>query len=125
MDMAAKLQKVGNMDPTVLDALTTLRLATSSGARALGFEKLIGSLEAGKKADIIVLDTNRPHLTPLYNPYSHLVYAAKGNDVTHSVINGCLVLEDRNLLTLDLEDVLRRAKNKAKDVLNWLSKSAL
>jgi 5-methylthioadenosine/S-adenosylhomocysteine deaminase len=123
MDTAAKLQKVGNMDPTVLDALTTLRMATSAGARALGLDKLIGSLEVGKKADIIVLDTNRPHLTPLYNPYSHLVYAAKGNDVTHSVIDGRLVLEERNLLTLELKDLLRRANDKAENVLNWLSKS--
>jgi 5-methylthioadenosine/S-adenosylhomocysteine deaminase len=122
MDMAAKLQKVGNMDPTVLDALTTLRMGTSSGSRALGFEKLVGSLEAGKKADIIVLDTDRPHLTPMYNPYSHLVYAAKGNDVSHSVINGRLVLEDRNLLTMDLKDLLPRVKDKAKHVLTWLSK---
>jgi 5-methylthioadenosine/S-adenosylhomocysteine deaminase len=123
MDTAAKLQKVGNMDPTVLDALTTLRMVTSSGAKALGLEKLIGSLEVGKKADIIVLDTNRPHLTPLYNPYSHLVYAAKGNDVTHSVIDGRLVLEERNLLSLELKDVLRRANDKAGNVLKWLSKS--
>jgi 5-methylthioadenosine/S-adenosylhomocysteine deaminase len=122
MDMAAKLQKVGNMDPTVLDALTTLRMVTSSGARALGFEKLIGSLEEGKKADIIVLDTNKPHLTPLYNPYSHLVYAARGNDVTHSVINGRLVLEDGKLLTMDLKEVLGRAKAKSKQVLSWLGK---
>jgi 5-methylthioadenosine/S-adenosylhomocysteine deaminase len=123
MDTAAKLQKVGNMDPTVLDALTTLRMVTSSSARALGIEKLTGSLEVGKKADIIVLDTNRPHLTPLYNPYSHLVYAAKGNDVTHSVIDGRLVLEERNLLSLELKDVLRRANDKAETVLTWLSKS--
>jgi 5-methylthioadenosine/S-adenosylhomocysteine deaminase len=123
MDTAAKLQKVGHMDPTVLDALTTLRMVTSSGARALGLGKLIGSLEVGKKADIIVLDTNRPHLTPLYNPYSHLVYAAKGNDVTHSVIDGRLVLEERNLLTLELKDVLRRANDKAESVLKWLSES--
>jgi 5-methylthioadenosine/S-adenosylhomocysteine deaminase len=123
MDTAAKLQKVGNMDPTVLDALTTLRMVTNSGAKALGLEKLIGSLEVGKKADIIVLDTNRPHLTPLYNPYSHLVYAAKGNDVTHSVIDGRLVLEERNLLSLELKDVLRRANDKAENVLKWLSKS--
>jgi 5-methylthioadenosine/S-adenosylhomocysteine deaminase len=123
MDTAAKLQKVGHMDPTVLDALTTLRMVTSSGARALGLGKLIGSLEVGKKADIIVLDTNRPHLTPLYNPYSHLVYAAKGNYVTHSVIDGRLVLEERNLLTLELKDVLRRANDKAESVLKWLSES--
>ena len=121
MDMAAKLQKVGNMDPTALDALTVLRMVTTSGAKALGFENLIGSLEVGKRADIIVVDTHKPHLTPLYNPYSHLVYSAKGNDVIHSIINGRLVLEQRRLVTLDLEEVLRRAKEESKNVSTWVS----
>ncbi|MGD2125585.1 MAG: amidohydrolase [Desulfobacteraceae bacterium] len=122
MDMAAKLHKVQTMDPTVLDAFTVLRMATTQGARALGFGSLVGSLEVGKKADIIIVDTNKPHLTPMYNPYSHLVYAAKGNDVSHAIINGRLVMEDRKLLSLDLKEVLTRAKEKSKDVLKWVSK---
>jgi len=123
MDMAAKLQKVGTMDPTALDAPTVLRMATISGAKVLGLENLVGSLEVGKKADIILLDTRKPHLTPLYNPYSHLVYSARGNDVTHAIINGRLVLENRRFLSLDLEEVLGRAKEKAQKVLSWVSRS--
>jgi 5-methylthioadenosine/S-adenosylhomocysteine deaminase len=123
MDTTAKLHKVGAMDPTVMDAFTVLKMATLSGAKALGMAERIGSLEAGKKADVIVVDTRKPHLTPMYNPYSHLVYAAKGSDVSHSVINGRLVMEDRKLLTLDLREVLGRAENLSRKVLSWLAPS--
>jgi 5-methylthioadenosine/S-adenosylhomocysteine deaminase len=121
MDVTAKLHKVGAMDPTVLDAFTVFKMATLSGARALGMGDRIGSLEVGKKADVIVVDTHKPHLTPMYNPYSHLVYAAKGSDVSHCLINGKLVMEDRKVLTLDLQEVLRHAKEMSKKVLSWLS----
>jgi 5-methylthioadenosine/S-adenosylhomocysteine deaminase len=77
----------------------------------------------GKKGDVIVVDIHKPHLTPMYNPYSHLVYAAKGSDVSHSLINGKLVMEDRKLLTLDLREVLRHAEEMSKKVLSWLSPS--
>jgi 5-methylthioadenosine/S-adenosylhomocysteine deaminase len=122
MDMAAKLSKVEAMDPTVLDSLTVLRMTTSMGAKALGLNHAVGSLEAGKKADIIVIDTNKPHLTPMYNPYSHLVYAARGSDVCHSIINGKPVMEDRRLLSLDLDEVLEKAHEKSRAVLSWISK---
>jgi 5-methylthioadenosine/S-adenosylhomocysteine deaminase len=121
MDTTAKVHKVGAMDPTVLDALTVFEMATLKGAKALGMADRIGCLEVGKKADVIVIDTHKPHLTPMYNPYSHLVYAAKGSDVSHSLINGKLVLEDRRLLTLDLQEVLQKAKEMSKKVLSWLS----
>jgi 5-methylthioadenosine/S-adenosylhomocysteine deaminase len=122
MDMAAKLNKVEAMDPTVLDAVTVLRMTTSMGAQVLGLSRDVGSLEPGKKADIIVVDTRQPHLTPMYNPYSHLVYAARGGDVSHSIINGTLVMEERKLLTLDLDEVMDEASAKSKAVLSWLSK---
>jgi 5-methylthioadenosine/S-adenosylhomocysteine deaminase len=121
MDTAAKLHKVGAMDPTVMDAYTVLKMATFSGAKALGMADRVGSLEVGKKADVIVVDTRKPHLTPMYNPYSHLVYAAKGSDVSHCIINGKLVMEDRKLLTLDLGEVLHHAEEMSKKVLSWLS----
>jgi 5-methylthioadenosine/S-adenosylhomocysteine deaminase len=121
MDMAAKLHKVQTMDPTVMDALTVLKMATIEGARALGLSHETGSLETGKKADIIVIDTRKPHLTPMYNPFSHLVYAARGQDVSHTVINGRLVMENRRLLTLDLKEVMARATEKATDVRKWVS----
>lgn len=121
MDTAAKLQKIALMDPTALDAVTVLKMATCEGAKALGFGDITGSLELGKKADIIIVDTRKPHLTPMYNPYSHLVYSAGGADVSHSIINGRLVMEDRRLLTLNLENILSRAKEKAVLVNQWLS----
>ncbi|MDZ7695404.1 MAG: amidohydrolase [Deltaproteobacteria bacterium] len=122
MDTAAKVQKVTSMDPTVMDATTVLKMATIEGARALGLDHLTGSIEVGKKADIIVVDTDKPHLTPMFNPFSHLVYAAKGNDVVHSIINGRVVLRDRHLNTMDLEDVMSRAREKAGHVVNWVGK---
>ncbi len=121
MDTAAKLHKVHAMDPTVVDAVTVLRMATIQGARALGLQDITGSLEIGKKADVIVIDTHKPHLTPIYNAVSHLVYAASGNDVTHSVINGKLVMEDRKLLTLDLDEIIARSREKSVLVKSWLS----
>jgi 5-methylthioadenosine/S-adenosylhomocysteine deaminase len=111
MDTAAKLHKVKAMDPTIMDARTVFRMATADGARAINMGDCIGSLTKDKKADIIVVDTDKPHLTPLYNPYSHLVYAVKGSDVVHSIINGRTVMRDRRLLTLDLEEILSNAKN--------------
>ena len=79
-----------------------------------------GSLEKGKKADVIILDTKKPHLTPMYNPFSHLVYAARGNDVSHSIINGQLLMEDRKLLGIDLYEIMEKARQKSQDVRRWL-----
>jgi len=120
MDMAAKLHKANKLDPTVMDARTIIKMATISGATALGFEKITGSLEVGKRADVIVIDTNKPHLIPMYNSYSHLVYAAGGHDVKHSIIDGRIVMEDRRLLTLDVEDIIEKSKKKSKKVKEWL-----
>lgn len=123
MDTTAKLHKVSKMDPTVMDALTVLKMATIGGAKVLGLDKLIGSIEVGKKADFIVLDPNCPHLVPMYNPYSHIVYAARGDDVHHCVINGKVVMEDRTLLTIEVEEVIARAKQKAALVRKWVQHS--
>jgi len=124
MDMAAKIHKVNTMDPTVMDAITVLKMATIGGATVLGLEDFTGSLEVAKKADIIVVDTYQPHLVPMYNPFSHLVYAVNGNDVCHTIINGRLVMEDRDLLTLDLDEVIAHAKEKAVKVRSWISNGA-
>ena len=106
MDTAAKLHKVNTFDPTVMDAGTVLRMCTVEGARALGLGNITGSIEPGKKADVIVVDIHKPHLTPMYNPGSHLVYSAKGSDVTTSIINGKPVMEDGRLLTIDVEKAM-------------------
>jgi len=106
MDTAAKLHKVNLLDPTVMGAESVVHMATIQGARALGLEGITGSLETGKKADIIVIDMDKPHLVPMYSPYSHIVYAVKADDVATSIINGRVVMEDCRLLTLDIEAVM-------------------
>lgn len=119
MDTAAKLHKIKKMDTTVMDAMTVLKMATIEGARALGIEKITGSIEVGKRADIIVVDTNRPHLTPIYNPFSHLVYSAKGSDVVYSIINGCLVMSERRLLTIDLDEVIKKSLAISRIIMSY------
>jgi len=113
MDTAAKLQKVKAFDPTVMDAKTVLTMATREGAKALGLAKTTGSLEIGKKADIIILDLNKPHLTPLYNEYSQLVYSAGGADVDTVIINGKVVMRNRRLLTIDEAEVIAKVREIA------------
>jgi 5-methylthioadenosine/S-adenosylhomocysteine deaminase len=110
MDSAAKLHKVHRLDPTVMPSEVVLEMATLGGAKVVGLEKEIGSLEVGKKADIIILDLNRPHLQPIYNIISHLVYSATGADVRDVIIDGKLIMQDRKLLTLDEEIILQKAQ---------------
>ncbi len=110
MDTAAKLHKVYRLDPTVMPAEVVLHMATWGGAKVLGMEEEIGSLAVGKKADLIILDLNRPHLQPIYNIVSHLVYAASGADVRHVIINGQIIMHDRQILTLDEEELKKEIK---------------
>ena len=121
MDFAAKLHKVHRLDPTVMPAQTVLEMATIGGARVLGMEKEIGSLEVGKKADIIILDLNRPHLQPVYNIVSHLVYSATGADVRDVIIDGKLVMENRKLLTIDEKAVLHKMQDIKTKILRRVS----
>jgi 5-methylthioadenosine/S-adenosylhomocysteine deaminase len=120
MDTAAKIHKVHRGDPTAMGARQVLRMATAEGAEVLGMGGDIGSLEPGKKADIIVVDITAPHLQPLYNPYSHLVYAASGSDVCHSVVNGRVLMENRRLVTMDQEEVMALAVDKSRLVRRWI-----
>ncbi|PIE73922.1 MAG: S-adenosylhomocysteine deaminase [Deltaproteobacteria bacterium] len=110
MNSVAKLHKVVRMDPTVMDADRTLYAATRGGAAALGVADHVGSLEPGKAADCIVLDFSSPHLVPVYSPVSHLVYAARGSDVLHSVISGKVIMRDRQVLTLDENALVERVQ---------------
>ncbi|MGP8154494.1 MAG: amidohydrolase [Smithella sp.] len=122
MSMAAKLHKVARLDPTVMDAQTVVRMATIEGAKALGMGGKIGSLEAGKKADIIIIGLNEPHLTPLYNEYSHLVYAMSGADVDTVLINGKIVMENRQLLTINETEVMQKVREIAVKIKQSLRK---
>lgn len=110
MDLAAKLQKIARSDPRALPAEQVVEMATIVGARALHLEEKIGSLEVGKKADLILVDTRAPHATPMYNVYSLLVYALKASDVKTVVIAGKLVMNDRRMLTLDEKEILAKAQ---------------
>lgn len=118
MKFAALIHKQHRWDPKVLDAHTVFDMATVSGARALHMEKSIGSLEVGKKADIVLLDMHSPHLTPCHDPTSHLVYAAKGSDVCTTIINGRPLYLDRKFLDVDVESILSDAGNAAKALTN-------
>ncbi|MBL7180019.1 MAG: amidohydrolase [Pseudomonadota bacterium] len=108
MDTAAKLHKVNVLDPTVMDARTVLKMATIGGAKAIGLENDIGSLEVGKQADVVIIDVRKPHLVPMYNPVSQIVYAVGGSDVRNVIVSGKVLLRDRKLTTVDLEDILKQ-----------------
>jgi 5-methylthioadenosine/S-adenosylhomocysteine deaminase len=116
MDSAAKLHKVFSMNPEAVDARTAVQMATTNGAKALGLNGIIGSLEPGKRGDIIVVDTRSPHMVPMYNPYSQLVYAAKGSDVIISIVDGKVLMENRNLTTLNVDQVMDDVLAIAKDI---------
>jgi 5-methylthioadenosine/S-adenosylhomocysteine deaminase len=116
MDLAAKEQKFARMDPRALSAVQVVEMATITAARALHLERQIGSLEVGKKADLIVVDTTAPHATPLYNVYSAIVYALKSSDVRTTIVGGRPVMEDRHMLTLDEPKILAKAAEYAAQI---------
>jgi 5-methylthioadenosine/S-adenosylhomocysteine deaminase len=114
IDTAAKLHKLISKDPTTLNAREAIEMATIRGARAIHLDKDIGSLEAGKLADLIIIGASSPHQTPLYNVYSHLAYATKASDVETVMINGRVVMENRRVLTVD-EISVRAKANEYRD----------
>jgi 5-methylthioadenosine/S-adenosylhomocysteine deaminase len=116
MDSTAKIHKVMSLNPTVMSAPEVLQMATSGGAKLLKLDHLIGSIEVGKRADIILIDMNQPHLTPVYNYYSHLVYAARGTDVKTSIIDGKIIMKDRKLLTIDLPETIEAVNQIARQI---------
>ena len=117
MKTAALLHKVRTMDPLTMNAESVLEMATIKGARALGLENQIGSLEVGKRADLIVLNMQKPHLTPTFNAVSNIVYAAEGSDVETTIIDGKVIMQNRVVKTLDEESVLRTANERAFKVI--------
>ncbi len=110
MDLAAKLQKLVTMDPQALPATVALEMATIRGARVLGLDKEIGSLETGKRADMILVRLDRPNAVPLYDAISQMVYALKGDDVRDVMVNGKPVVRDGGILTLNQKLVLDKAE---------------
>lgn len=117
MKFVSLVHKFANKNTTVLDARTILKMATFDGAKVLGMDKKIGSLEVGKKADIIIIDIeNKPHLTPMYNECSHLIYSANGNDVKTVIINGKIVMEHRNIINIDEIEVINKMNLLAEEI---------
>lgn len=110
MDLAAKLQKISRMDPRALTAQQAVEMATIDGARAIHMESEIGSLEAGKQADFIVVRLDAPHAVPLYDVYSQIVYALKESDVVDTVVAGRILMRDRKMLTLNEAQIVAQAQ---------------
>ena len=111
MNSAAKIQKLQYGDPSILSAETTFRMATMGGAQVLKMDKEIGSLEPGKRADIVLIDMQRSGLTPLYDVYSHLVYTVRGSDVSTVFVNGKKVIDQGNVTTVNEHEVIRKANS--------------
>lgn len=121
MKTAAILHKGTNKNTTLMPAERVLEMATIDGAKALSWENEIGSIETGKKADLVVVNFTKPHLCPLYNETSHLVYAAKGADVETVIINGKIVMENRKLTTLNIRKVMEMAEKAKRNLLEKLN----
>jgi len=116
MRTASFLAKVATSDPTAVGAKTAVQMATIGGARALGMEKQIGSLEPGKRADMIIVSMSTARQTPMYDPISHLVYVTRGDDVETTIVNGQVLMRNRKVLTLDRAAVLRESRTWADKV---------
>jgi len=116
MRWASYLHKARTLDPLVMPAEAVLEMATINGAKAIGLEKEIGSLEVGKQADFVVFDLDKPHVTPAMNPVSTLVYAASGTDVDTVVIGGQVVVKHGRAVTLDEKRILHEARQRAQAV---------
>jgi 5-methylthioadenosine/S-adenosylhomocysteine deaminase len=121
MDTAAKLHKLISNDPRVVSAREAFEMATIRGARALHLEREIGSLEVGKRADIVIVDADSLHQTPLYNIYSQLVYSTKASDVRTVIIEGRVVMRDRRLLTIDEPAMRRQAEQFRASIVRSLN----
>ncbi|MFT4946029.1 MAG: 5-methylthioadenosine/S-adenosylhomocysteine deaminase, partial [Natronomonas sp.] len=115
MKQASTLQKVDQLDPTATPAETIFEMATVNGARAAGFDRL-GKLKEGWRADIVGLSTDITRATPLYDPLSHLVFAARGDDVTLTMVDGTLLVEDGNVTVADAESVRQQARDIAESL---------
>jgi 5-methylthioadenosine/S-adenosylhomocysteine deaminase len=116
IDLAAKLAKITKMDPLALNAKAVVEMATIDGARALHMEKEIGSLEAGKKADLILISLDEPNAVPMYDIYAQVAYALKGSDVETVLIGGRIVMSNRKLLTVNEEEAMAKAREYKKTI---------
>jgi 5-methylthioadenosine/S-adenosylhomocysteine deaminase len=114
--LAALLPKGMARDPTLVPAREAVRMATRGGAELLGLADIVGTLEPGRRADLCVIDTGSPHLVPMYEPYSHLAYAARGSDVVHTVVDGRVVYRDRRHTTLLAASAISEVARIAREI---------
>jgi 5-methylthioadenosine/S-adenosylhomocysteine deaminase len=122
MDVTAKLHKVMNKDPAFLPAVDIVKMATCDAAKALGISRKRGSLEVGKDADICILNLSELESQPLYNPYSHIVYAMTSRNVRDVIVNGKIMLENGRLTQVDESALIASAKEQKEYILKQLSK---
>jgi 5-methylthioadenosine/S-adenosylhomocysteine deaminase len=122
MRQAALLHKLESNDPRTLPAADVLAMGTREGAAALGMSQTLGSLEPGKRADLIIVSMSAARQTPMYDPLSHLVYVTRGDDVRTTIVNGRVLMRDRKVLTLDEPAVLAEARALAADVRRAVGK---
>lgn len=118
MRSAALLQKVATEDPTVMDAYQVLQMATVGGAKVLNLDDKIGTVEVGKRADLILIDLNKPHLQPKHKVYANIVYAAIASDVDTVIVDGEVVMESREVKTLDEAEVIEGANSAVKELVD-------
>lgn len=116
LNLVGKIHKLENKDRAAMPPLTVVELATKGSARVLHMEDKLGSLEAGKLADIIVIDTKSPNMVPMYSPYAALVYGANGANVRHTIVDGKVLMQDRQLLTADEKMIIKEAQDFANKV---------
>jgi 5-methylthioadenosine/S-adenosylhomocysteine deaminase len=116
LSTAAKVHKFVAGDPTALTAKEAVRMVTRDAARLLGLDDRLGSLEVGKRADLVILDLDAPHMVPMYDVTSHLAYAAHASDVRTVIIDGQVVMRDRRLLSLDEAEIIARAREMAERI---------
>ncbi|MEM3615150.1 MAG: amidohydrolase [Candidatus Methanomethylicia archaeon] len=120
MKIASLLQKGITLNPTIIPSEEAIKMATVNGAKALRWDGKIGKIEIGKRADIIAINIKKPHLTPIYNEKSHIVYAARSGDVKHVIIDGKIVMEDYEVKTIDEEEVIAEAEKIKEELINRL-----
>jgi 5-methylthioadenosine/S-adenosylhomocysteine deaminase len=116
--LASFLHKGVNVNPEILPASEAIRMATINGAKALGLENEVGSLEIGKKADLVILNTKMPNVWPPHDPYSLIAYCANDSNINTTIINGQIVMKDRQLLTVDSQEVLTNAKDSLIQIMD-------
>ena len=116
IDLAAKLAKIAKMNPLALNALAVIEMATIDGARALHMEKEIGSLEKGKKADLIMIGLDDPNAVPMYEIYAQIAYALKASDVETVMIGGHFVMRDHKLMTVNEQEAIAKAREYQKTI---------